>query len=78
MVCRDPGRSALRVADLAQSVQVTAYECQLALRGTAAIHSGQLRFDNDELPAGVEALEKLYEHRTGGCPTSTIRTSRRL
>lgn len=48
--------------NLAQSVQVTAYECQLALRGTAAIHSGQLRFDNDELPAGVEALEKLYEH----------------
>lgn len=48
--------------NLAQSVQVTAYECQLALRGTAAIHPGQLRFDDDELPAGVEALEKLNEH----------------
>jgi tRNA/rRNA methyltransferase len=48
--------------NLAQSVQVTAYECQLALRGTAAIHPDQQRFDDDELPAGVEALEKLYEH----------------
>ena len=48
--------------NLAQSVQVTAYECQLALRGTAAIHPGQLRFDDNELPAGVEALDKLYEH----------------
>jgi tRNA/rRNA methyltransferase len=48
--------------NLAQSVQVAAYECQLALHGESAIHSRQLRFDDDEPPAGVEALEKLYMH----------------
>lgn len=48
--------------NLAQSVQVAAYECQLALRGSPSIHAGQLRFDGDEPPAGVEALEKLYAH----------------
>ena len=36
--------------DLAQAVQVTAYECQLALRGTD-VHDGQRRFAADEAPA---------------------------
>jgi len=48
--------------NLAQSVQVAAYECQLALRGSSAIHAGQLRFEGGEPPAGVAALEKLYAH----------------
>jgi tRNA/rRNA methyltransferase len=49
--------------NLAQSVQVAAYECQLALHGQSAVHPRQLRFDDDdEPPVGVEALEKLYAH----------------
>jgi len=48
--------------NLAQSVQVAAYECQLALHGESAVHSRQQRFEGDEPPAGVEALEKLYAH----------------
>jgi len=43
-------------------VQVAAYECQLALRASAAIQQGQRRFNDDDPPASVEALEKLYEH----------------
>jgi tRNA/rRNA methyltransferase len=43
-------------------VQVAAYECQLALRGTSTIQPGQVRFAPDDTPAGVEALEKFYEH----------------
>jgi tRNA/rRNA methyltransferase len=57
-----PANPAFSSLNLAQSVQVTAYECQLALRGTTEIQPGQLRFGPDDAPAGVEALEKLYEH----------------
>jgi tRNA C32,U32 (ribose-2'-O)-methylase TrmJ len=43
-------------------VQVTAYECQLALRGAAGIHDRQRRFAPDETTAPVEALEGFYTH----------------
>ena len=60
--CAIPANPAFASLNLAQSVQVAAYEAQLALRGTAAIQAGQRRFDDDDPPAGVEALEKLYAH----------------
>lgn len=58
--CAIPANPAFSSLNLAQSVQVAAYECQLALRGTTAIFDGQRRFHDDEPPAGVAALEKLY------------------
>lgn len=60
--CAIPANPAFASLNLAQSVQVAAYEAQLALRGTAAIQPGQRRFDDDDPPAGVDALEKLYAH----------------
>jgi len=62
MCCAIPANPHFASLNLAQSVQVTAYECQLALRGTTGIQPGQLRFGPDDAPAGVEALEKLYQH----------------
>lgn len=62
LCCAIPANPQFASLNLAQSVQVTAYECQLALRGTAAIQPGQLRFGPEDAPAGVEALEKLYRH----------------
>lgn len=59
--CAIPANPAFASLNLAQSVQVAAYECQLALRGSTAIHDGQRRFHDEEPPAGVAALEKLYE-----------------
>lgn len=58
--CAIPANPEFSSLNLAQSVQVAAYECQLALRGTAGIHAGQRRFHDDEPPAGIAALEKLY------------------
>jgi tRNA/rRNA methyltransferase len=43
-------------------VQVAAYECQLALRGTPAPRAEQRRFADSEPPAAIEALEALYAH----------------
>jgi tRNA/rRNA methyltransferase len=60
--CAIPANPAFASLNLAQSVQVTAYECQLALRGTAAIHEDQRRFAADELPARIEALEGFFAH----------------
>jgi tRNA/rRNA methyltransferase len=60
--CAIPANPDFASLNLAQSVQVAAYEAQLALRGTSAIQPGQRRFDDDDPPAGVEALEKLYAH----------------
>ena len=60
--CAIPANPEFASLNLAQSVQVAAYEAQLALRGTAAIQPGQRRFGDDDPPAGVEALEKLYAH----------------
>lgn len=55
----DPGFASL---NLAQAVQVTAYECQLALRATVAIFDAQRRFVDDEPPASVDAMEGFFAH----------------
>lgn len=60
--CAIPADPAFSSLNLAQSVQVTAYECQLALRGTPAVRDGQRRFGPEEVPAPVEALEGFYAH----------------
>lgn len=58
--CAIPANPAFSSLNLAQSVQVAAYECQLALRGTTAVQADQKRFGPDDPPAGVAALERLY------------------
>lgn len=60
--CAIPADPAFASLNLAQAVQVTAYECQLALRGTAGVQAGQRRFGPDEVPAPVDALEGFYAH----------------
>jgi tRNA/rRNA methyltransferase len=60
--CAIPADPAFASLNLAQAVQVTAYECQLALRGTGAVQDRQRRFGPDEAPAPVEALERFYDH----------------
>jgi tRNA/rRNA methyltransferase len=62
MCCAIPADPAFSSLNLAQSVQVTAYECQLALRGGVSVHEGQRRFVPEEVPAPVEALEGFYAH----------------
>jgi tRNA/rRNA methyltransferase len=58
--CAIPANPEFASLNLAQSVQVVAYECQLALRSTVAIQPGQRRFHDEDPPASVDALEKLY------------------
>lgn len=58
--CAIPANPEFASLNLAQSVQVAAYECQLALRGTAAIQAAQRRFPDEDPPAPIDALEKLY------------------
>jgi len=58
--CAIPANPDFASLNLAQSVQVAAYECQLALRATSAIHAAQQRFHDEDPPAPVDALEKLY------------------
>ena len=60
--CAIPASAEFSSLNLAQAVQVTAYECQIALRGGAQIQSEQARFGDDEAPASVGALEGLYAH----------------
>ena len=60
--CAIPASAEFSSLNLAQAVQITAYECQLALRGGAQIQPQQARFGDDETPAGVGALEGLYTH----------------
>ena len=60
--CAIPASADFSSLNLAQAVQVTAYECQLALRGGAQIQPTQTRFGDDEVPASVGALEGLYTH----------------
>src|SRR5512137_393843 len=60
--CAIPADPAFSSLNLAQAVQVTAYECQLALRASAQVRDGQRRFGPDELPAPIEALEGFYAH----------------
>ena len=62
MCCAIPADPAFASLNLAQAVQVTAYECQLALRGAAKVHDGQRRFVPEETPAPVAALEGFYAH----------------
>jgi len=58
--CAIPANPAFASLNLAQSVQVSAYECQIALRGTATIQAAQRRFHGEDAPAPIDALEKLY------------------
>ncbi|MEO8188500.1 MAG: RNA methyltransferase [Burkholderiaceae bacterium] len=60
--CAIPASAEFSSLNLAQAVQVAAYECQLALRGGADIQPEQTRFADDEAPAGAGALEGLYTH----------------
>ncbi len=60
--CAIPASAEFSSLNLAQAVQVTAYECQLALNGGAQIQSEQTRFADEEPPASVGALEGLYAH----------------
>jgi tRNA/rRNA methyltransferase len=60
--CAIPADPAFSSLNLAQSVQVAAYECQLALRATHGVQGGQHRFAPEELPAPVDALEGAYAH----------------
>jgi tRNA/rRNA methyltransferase len=60
--CAIPADPEFSSLNLAQAVQVTAYECQLALRGSGEVREGQRRFGPDESPAPVEALEGFYLH----------------
>jgi tRNA/rRNA methyltransferase len=60
--CAIPASPAFPSLNLAQAVQVTAYECQLALRGTASLQAGQRRFGAEEPPAPGAALEGFYAH----------------
>ena len=60
--CAIPASSEFSSLNLAQAVQITAYESQLALRGGAHIQAEQTRFGDDEAPASVDALEGLYAH----------------
>jgi tRNA/rRNA methyltransferase len=60
--CGIPASAEFSSLNLAQAVQVTAYECQLALKGDADIQPEQTRFVDEEAPASVGALEGLYTH----------------
>ena len=60
--CAIPASAEFSSLNLAQAVQVTAYECQIALRGGPEIQPAQTRFVDDEAPASVDALEALYTH----------------
>ena len=60
--CAIPASTEFSSLNLAQAVQIAAYECQLALRGAATIRPQQSRFAEDEPPASVDALEGLYAH----------------
>jgi tRNA/rRNA methyltransferase len=62
MSCAIPADPAFASLNLAQAVQVAAYECQLALRGTAVVQDGQRRFGPEESAAPIEALEGFYAH----------------
>lgn len=56
-----PANPAFASLNLAQAVQVVAYEAQLALLGTGGLREGQRRFEEDA-PATVAAIEGLYAH----------------
>ena len=60
--CAIPADPEFASLNLAQAVQVAAYECQLALRATASIVDAQRRFVDDEPPASIDAMEGFFAH----------------
>ena len=60
--CAIPASAEFSSLNLAQAVQVVAYECQVAVRGTPVIRPEQARFAEAEAPVSVDALEGLYVH----------------
>ena len=60
--CAIPASAKFSSLNLAQAVQIAAYECQLALRGEPVVQPDQVRFAESELSASVGALEGLYVH----------------
>jgi tRNA/rRNA methyltransferase len=60
--CAIPASAEFSSLNLGQAVQVAAYECQLALRGSPGIQPEQSRFAESEPPASVDAMEGLYAH----------------
>ncbi|HYM46828.1 MAG TPA: RNA methyltransferase [Burkholderiaceae bacterium] len=60
--CAIPASAEFSSLNLAQAVQVVAYECQVAVRGTPVIRPQQARFAETEAPVSVDALEGLYVH----------------
>jgi tRNA/rRNA methyltransferase len=60
--CGIPANPSFSSLNLAQAVQVAAYECQLELRASSAVHAEQRRFPPAEAPASVDALEGFYLH----------------
>lgn len=60
--CAIPACSEFSSLNLAQAVQVTAYECQLALKRSSELAPEQTRFADAEAPVSVDALEGLYVH----------------
>lgn len=60
--CAIPASPEFSSLNLAQAVQVAAYECQLALRSEPGVQPAQLRFAANEVPASVDSLESFYAH----------------
>ncbi len=60
--CAIPANPEFSSLNLAQAVQVAAYECQLALRSEPGIQEAQTRFAANEMPASVDSLESFYAH----------------
>lgn len=59
--CAIPANPEFPSLNLAQAVQVAAYECQMALRESGQLREGQRRFEQDA-PATVAAIEGFYAH----------------
>jgi tRNA/rRNA methyltransferase len=60
--CAIPADALFASLNLAQAVQVSAYECRLALRASAAVDPRQRRFAAAEPAASVDAMESFYRH----------------
>ena len=59
--CAIPANPEFPSLNLAQAVQVAAYECQMSLREERGLREGQRRFE-EETPATVAAIEGLHSH----------------
>ena len=60
--CAIPADPMFASLNLAQAVQVAAYECRIGLRGTSATDAAQHRFAEAEAAAPVDAVEGFYAH----------------